>query len=98
MRMFQVKEESADVRFTQPVLDTLFLSALIHPMHRYHSLEAVSERLGIRITGRHTAMGDALATAEILLKCLPILARNGILTLGDAMQASGKTRYAKIRY
>ena len=98
MRMFQVKEYISSVRFTQPVLDTMFLSAVIHPSHRHHSLEAISERLGITITGRHTALGDALAAAEILLKCIPILARNDILTLNDALQASRKTRYAKISY
>jgi DNA polymerase III subunit epsilon len=98
MRMFQVKEYITSVRFTQPVLDTMFLSAVIHPAHRLHSLEAISERLGISITGRHTALGDALAAAEILLKCIPILARNDILTLNDALQASRKTRYAKISY
>jgi len=98
MRMFQVKEYFTSVRFTQPVLDTMFLSAVIHPLSRHHSLEAISERLGISITGRHTALGDALAAAEILLKCIPILARNNILTLNDAIQASRKTRYAKISY
>ncbi|MCX5883829.1 MAG: exonuclease domain-containing protein [Deltaproteobacteria bacterium] len=98
MRMFQVKEYVTSVRFTQPVLDTMFLSAVIHPSHPRHSLEAISERLGISITGRHTALGDALAAAEILLKCIPILARNDILTLNDALQASRKTRYAKISY
>ncbi len=98
MRMFQVKEYDTSVRFTQPVLDTMFLSAVIHPAHRSHSLEAISERLGISITGRHTALGDALAAAEILLKCIPILARNDILTLNDALQASRKTKYAKLSY
>ncbi|OQX25488.1 MAG: hypothetical protein BWK80_15365 [Desulfobacteraceae bacterium IS3] len=98
MRMFQVKEFVSSVRFTQPVLDTMFLSAVIHSSHRYHSLEAISERLGVTITGRHTALGDALAAAEIFLKCIPLLARNGILTLNDALQASMKTKYARISY
>ena len=98
MRMFQVKEYIAPVRFTQPVLDIMFLSAVIHPAHRRHNLEAISERLGITITGRHTALGDALTAGEVLLKCLPILARNNILTLEDAVLASRKTKYAKLSY
>lgn len=98
MRMFQIKEGVSSVRFTQPVLDTMFLSAIIHPSQRNHGLEAISERLGISITGRHTALGDALTAAEILLKCIPILARKDILTLEDALCASRKTRYAKISY
>ena len=98
MRMFQMKENISPVRFTLPVLDTMFLSAVIHPMYRDHSLEAISDRLGIMINGRHTALGDALATAEILLKCIPLLARNNVLTLKDALKASRKTRFAKISY
>jgi DNA polymerase-3 subunit epsilon len=94
MRMFQMKESISAVRFTQPVLDAMVLSAVIYPSHRHHSLEAVAERLGITITGRHTALGDALAAGEVLLKCIPLLARNGILTLDDAFQACRKTRYA----
>ena len=98
MRMFQVKEFISSVKFTQPVLDTMLLSAVINPSHGHHSLEAISDRLGITITGRHTALGDALATAEILIKCIPLLARVGLLTLNDALQASRKTRYARTTY
>lgn len=98
MRMFQVKEYIAPVRFLQPVLDIMFLSAVIHPSQRCHSLEAISARLGITIAGRHTALGDACAAAEILLKFIPILARSNILTLKDAIQASKKTKYAKLSY
>ncbi len=98
MKMFQVKEDISKTQFTQPVLDTMFLSAVIHPSHRYHNLEAIADRLGITISGRHTALGDALAAAEIFLKSIPLLARNGILTLNDAIEASKKTKYAKISY
>ena len=95
MRMFQIKESISAIRFTQPVLDAMVLSAVIYPSHRHHSLEAIAERLGITITGRHTALGDALAAGEVFLKCIPLLARNGILTLDDALQACRKTRYAR---
>ncbi|MGD9973810.1 MAG: exonuclease domain-containing protein [Desulfatirhabdiaceae bacterium] len=98
MRMFQIKEAVTGIRFTQPVLDTMFLSAVLHPAHRYHSLEAIAERLGLCIRGRHTALGDSMATAEIFLKFVPLLARKNILTLRDAILASQKTDYARIRY
>jgi DNA polymerase-3 subunit epsilon len=98
MRMLQMKRYVSSLRFTQPVLDTMMLSAIIHPYHRNHSLEAVSRRLGVRITGRHTAMGDAIAAAEILNKSLPLLARVNILTLGDARRASQRTRYSRVMY
>jgi len=43
-------------------------------------------------------VGDALATAELFLKLLPLLAHNGIYTLKDALAASQKTYYARIKF
>jgi DNA polymerase-3 subunit epsilon len=98
MRFLQMKEERTAVQFTNPVLDTLLLSAVVHPAHENHDLEAIAQRLGVRILGRHTAMGDAIATGELFLKLLPLLAQKGILTLKDAIEASRKTYYARIKF
>ncbi len=98
MRFLQLKEESAGVRFAQPVLDTLLLSAAVHPSHTEHRLESIAERLGVRVIGRHTALGDALLTGEIFLKLLPLLAERGVATLGEALEASRETYYARLRY
>jgi DNA polymerase-3 subunit epsilon len=43
-------------------------------------------------------MGDASATAEIFLKLIPLLAKKGIHTLNDAVKASKKTLYSKLKY
>ena len=67
-----------------PILDTLFLSYGIHKEFEGHNLDALAERLGIEVQGRHTSMGDALATAEIFLRLLSLLGSRGIHTLGDA--------------
>ncbi len=98
MRFLQMKEAQTAVRFVNPVLDTLLLSAVVHPAHSNHDLEAIAQRLGVRILGRHTAVGDALATAELLLKLLPLLAQSGIYTLKDALAACRKTYYARLKY
>jgi DNA polymerase-3 subunit epsilon len=98
MRFLQMKEKQTAVKIINPVLDTLLLSAVVHPSHSNHDLEAIAQRLGVRILGRHTAVGDALATAEMFLKLLPLLANNGIYTLKDALAASQKTYYARIRF
>jgi DNA polymerase III subunit epsilon len=98
MRFLQLKEASSGVSFTQPVLDTLLLSAAVHPGHADHRLESIAERLGVRVIGRHTALGDALLTGEIFLKLLPLLAERGVATLGEALAASRETYYARLQY
>ncbi|MDO9243112.1 MAG: exonuclease domain-containing protein [Rhodocyclaceae bacterium] len=98
MRFLQLKEEKLDIRFNHPLLDTLLLSAVIHPNQESHKLEAIAERLGITIIGRHTALGDAIVTAEVFLRMLPLLAAMGIHTLGQARAAAEKTYYARIKY
>ena len=98
MRFLQLKEASSGVSFTHPVLDTLLLSAAVHPSHADHRLESIAERLGVRLIGRHTALGDALLTGEIFLKLLPLLAERGVATLGEALAASRETYYARLQY
>ncbi len=98
MRFLQLKEEATGLRFDQPVLDTLLLSAVVHPQQESHRLEAIAERLGVTVVGRHTALGDALVTAEVLLKLLPLLAAHGIHTLGQARAAAQQTYYARLKY
>lgn len=98
MRFLQLKEAGTGVRFDQPVLDTLLLSAVAHPEQPSHALEAIAERLGVAIHGRHTALGDAMVTAEVFLKLLPLLAGRGIVTLGQAREAAQRTQYARLQY
>jgi DNA polymerase III subunit epsilon len=98
MRFLELKEAATGVRFVQPVLDTLLLSVIVHPNQESHSLEAMAERLGVSVIGRHTALGDALVTGEIFLKLLPLLAEHGILTLGQALNASRETYHARLQY
>ena len=98
LRFFQLKEDSLGVRFTQPVLDTLLLSAVIHPNQESHRLESIAERLGINVIGRHTALGDAFVTGEVFLKMIPLLADMGIVTLREALDAAQKTYFARVKY
>ncbi|MGV8892321.1 MAG: exonuclease domain-containing protein [Burkholderiaceae bacterium] len=98
MRFLQMLETRTGISFTQPVLDTLLLSQVIHPHQEMHSLEAIANRLGVDIVGRHTALGDAIVTAEVLLKIIPLLAEKGIFTLKQARDAAQLTPYARIQY
>jgi DNA polymerase-3 subunit epsilon len=98
MRFLQLQEARTGVRFTQPVLDTLLLSQVIHPHQPQHALEAIAARLGVTVIGRHTALGDAIVTGEVFLKMIPLLAANGIRTLKEAREAARQTLYARIEY
>jgi DNA polymerase-3 subunit epsilon len=98
MKFLQLKERSTGLRFDQPVLDTLLLSAVIHPHQDSHHLEAIAQRMNITVLGRHTALGDALVTAEVFLRMIPLLAEMGILTLGQAREAAQKTYHARLEY
>ncbi|HQC80044.1 MAG TPA: exonuclease domain-containing protein [Accumulibacter sp.] len=98
MRFLQLKEKQTGIRFEQPVLDTLLLSAVLHPNQSSHRLEAIAERLGVSVFGRHTALGDAMVTGEVFLKMLPLLAEKGITTLRQAREASQRTYHARLKY
>lgn len=62
MRFLQLKTARTGLRFDQPVLDTLLLSAVLHPQQASRRLEAVAERLGVLVPGRHAALRDAMVT------------------------------------
>jgi DNA polymerase-3 subunit epsilon len=98
MRFLELKQAATGCVFDQPVLDTLLLSALVHPQQASHRLEAIAERLGVPVLGRHTALGDAMVTAEVFLKLIPLLAERGITTLGQAREAAQKTYFARVSY
>jgi DNA polymerase-3 subunit epsilon len=98
MRFLQCKEAATGVRFEQPLLDTLLLSEVLHPALDSHALEAIAERLGVRIEARHNALGDAIITAEVFLRMVGLLHDAGIRTLRQAREAAAKTRYARVQY
>ncbi|MDR6536687.1 exonuclease domain-containing protein [Variovorax soli] len=98
MRFLQMKEAATGVCFEQPVLDTLLLSAVASPKQASHELEAIAARFGIPVLGRHTALGDALLTAEVFLRLIPLLAAQGIHTLDQAREAAQRTWYARLSY
>lgn len=98
LRMFEMKIEQTGVAFTQPVLDTLLLSEVLQPDEQNHELEAIAERLGVNVLGRHTALGDSFVTAEVFLRMIPLLNVKGIFTLDEAISASKTTYLARVRY
>lgn len=98
MRFLQLLEPRTGLAFRQPVLDTLLLSAVVNPNQDTHRLEEIAERLGVVVEGRHTALGDALVTAEVWLRLIPLLEAQGIRTLRQAREAAQQTFYARLEY
>ena len=98
LRFLQLKEERAGVRFDHPVLDTLLLAGVLFPTLQDYSLDGLAAKLGVEVVGRHTALGDALTTAGVYLKLVPLLEAEGIATLADALDASQHTPLARLSY
>jgi len=98
MKFLQLQEKATGLKFDHPVLDTLLLSAVVHPAQESHRLEAIAERFNITVLGRHTALGDAFVTAEVWLRLIPLLQAMGITTLRQAREAAQKTYYARLKY
>ncbi len=90
MQFINKKAVTMNIELPYPVLDTVLLSYLVDEHTPRHTLDAIAQRLHVTIEKRHTALGDALATAEILLKLIDLLAARGITTLGQALAASAR--------
>ncbi|MCW9043862.1 MAG: 3'-5' exonuclease [Pseudopelagicola sp.] len=75
-----------------PIIDTVLLSAVLFGASETHTLDALCDRLGVTIPPhlRHTALGDAQATAEVLCKMLPMLRSRGYTTFGEVIRQTRK--------
>lgn len=97
MRFVKKREKESGVEFHNPVLDTMLISMFLDPDSDDHSLDGVAKRLGITVTGRHSALGDAMATAEILVHLFDRLIAKGHTTFDSVMRASNMTAELRIR-
>jgi len=90
LTFLRLKEGVTGARFDQPALDTVLLSAWLFGQGAEHTLDALAERFGIAIPERlrHTALGDAMVTAEVLSSLIGVLTASGVATLGAALAVS----------
>lgn len=64
------------------------LGAIANPNLPDQSLDALAAWLGVTVTGRHSAVGDARTAADVFVALVPRLAARGIRTLAEAERAS----------
>jgi DNA polymerase-3 subunit epsilon len=76
------------VTWDHPILDTVLLSAVLFGASETHTLDALCDRLSVTIPPelRHTALGDAYATAQVLVLMLPMLKARGLETFGQVIE------------
>jgi CBS domain-containing protein len=80
--------ERAGLPFRRPrVLDTRLLAQVAEPRLAGYTLEKLAAWLGLALTDRHSALGDATIAAQVFVGLVPKLRDGGIRTLGEAMQA-----------
>ena len=75
-------------------LDVRELVRVLNPPLPDFSLDKVAAWLGVAVKDRHTAVGDAIVTAEVFVALLPVLREKGIRTLGEAEDAGRRRRSA----
>lgn len=90
MKFLKLKEEDTGAVWDNIVLDTLLLSVFLNNETSNHTLDAIAERMGVTIEGRHTALGDSIVTAHVFQRMLDMLAARGINTLYQAISAGNK--------
>ena len=73
-----------------PVVDTLALArlALPRPLVRNHKLATIASYFGTATTPGHRALGDARATAEVLLGFIDLLTSAGVTDVEDLVALS----------
>lgn len=82
------EHERAGLAWVAPrTLDTNLLARLVAPRLPGHTIENICAWLGIEINDRHTALGDALVTADILSALVPHLRQINIRTVAEAETA-----------
>lgn len=65
-------------------LCTRMLARVARPSLNDFSIEMLANLLGITVSGRHYALGDAKVTAEIFLALIPLLRARQVRTLAEA--------------
>lgn len=80
-----------------PALDIGHLVGALTPDLPDMGLETVAGLFGVPIIGRHTALGDSMAVAEVFARLVPRLRDVDIRTLGEAQSLAAQRRDFTLR-
>ncbi len=64
-------------------VDTVGIARVLLPGQKKHTLDAVAKALHVSLENHHRAVDDAEATAEIFVKLIAMMAKEGITTLSQ---------------
>ncbi|WPB84421.1 3'-5' exonuclease [Sediminicoccus rosea] len=86
--LLYMEEHRGAPALPNPFLCSLLVSRWLDPQEGDHSLDGLCGREGIVITGRHEALGDARATAELWVRLLARAGARGVADLADLARRS----------
>lgn len=86
--LLYMEEHRGAPALPNPFLCSLLVSRWLDPQEADHSLDGLCGREGIVITGRHEALGDARATAELWVRLLARAGARGVADLADLARRS----------
>jgi len=93
LTLLEIELRRAGIRWQRPPsLCTLQLASALDPQLQDLNLETLAQTYGIAVAGRHTALGDALVTAEVYLHLLALMKAKGDRTLADAQARAATAR------
>lgn len=85
-----------DIEYTNEAIDTLSLARILLPKLKRYKLNNIAKELGIPLLNHHRAVDDAEATAQIFIKFLEILQKQGAINLDDINKIYEEIDYTKL--
>nr|WP_300280071.1 PolC-type DNA polymerase III [Peptacetobacter sp.] len=85
------------IEYKNKKIDTLMLARIMLPNLKRYKLDKVAKEVGVQLLNHHRAVDDAEATANIFIKFLERLRKQGVEKLSDVNKVLGKVDYTKLK-